>query len=161
MNITRRNFVRAGAVSAFLAGLNLSPARLVFGQKKGATDKGKGAEGFSIPYEAKTDAVFYFAPGTFTPYLNSTFRVSRGRDVSFDATLVEVFDNQAQALRRKVKTHQGQCFTLTFRAGERDTVSQGTYQFSHPALGRFALFIVPGKPSADGTVYEAVINHLP
>jgi hypothetical protein len=148
--------VRAGAVSALFAGLNLSPAKLIFGQQKSAL----GASGFAIPYEAKTDAAFYFSHGTFAPYLNSTFRFSRGKAISFDATLLEVFDYQAQARTRKTQTHDGECFSLKFRAGERDTVSQGTYKFVHPALGSFSLFIVPGTPSAEGMTYTAVINHL-
>lgn len=157
MNLSRRKFVRAGAVSALLAGLNLSPAKLIFAQQKIAPGKGV----FAIPYEAKTDAVFYFSHETFTSYLNTSFRIATlAKGVAFDATLVQVFDYQAQARARKTKTHDGECFSLTFRAGERDTVSQGTYKFVHPALGRFSLFVVPGTPSADGITYEAVINHL-
>jgi hypothetical protein len=149
--------VRAGAVSALFAGLNLSPAKLIFGQQK----RTSGAGGFAVPYEAKTDAVFYFSHETFAPYLNTTFRIAtRAKGAAFDATLVQVFDYQAQARARKTKTHDGECFSLTFRVGERDTVSQGTYKFVHPALGRFSLFVVPGTPSASGMSYEAVINHL-
>ncbi|MCA1633542.1 MAG: hypothetical protein LC802_07450 [Acidobacteria bacterium] len=155
MNLTRRNFLRAGTVSALLAGLNLSPARRVFGQTKS-----RGGGGFAIPYEAKIDPAFYFTRETFAPYVGSSFRLTtRAKGAAFDMTLVSVFDFQAQARARKSKTHGGECFSLTFRAGERDTVSQGTYKFSHAALGRFSLFVVPGK--ADGaTTYEAVINHL-
>jgi hypothetical protein len=156
MNITRRTFVRAGAVSAVFAGLNLSAPKVIFGQQKSAP----GAGGFVVPYEAKTDAAFYFTHETFAPYLNTTFRLSRGKAISFDMTLIEVFDYQAQARARKTQTHAGECFALTFRAGERDTVSQGIYKFVHPALGRFSLFIVPGKPSADGVTYAAVVNHF-
>jgi hypothetical protein len=157
MNCSRRNFLRAGSVSALFAGLSLSPAKIIFGQQK-TTQAGKGS--FAIPYEAKTDAVFYFTHETFAPYVNSTFRLSLGKVALFDATLIKVFDYQAQARTSKVQTHDGECFLLTFRAGERDTVSQGTYKFVHPALGRFSLFIVPGVSSAEGTTYEAVINHL-
>jgi hypothetical protein len=157
MNISRRKFVRAGTVSALLAGLSLSSAKSIFGQKQ----KSPGVGGFALPYAAKTDPVFYFSRETFAPYMNTTFRIaSRQKGAAFDATLVEVFDYQAQAHARKVKTHEGNCFALTFRAGERDTLSQGTYKFVHPALGSFSLFVVPGKPSADGTTYEAVVNHL-
>lgn len=156
MTLSRRNFLRAGTVSALLAGLNLSPANLVFGQTK---SRGKGE--FAVPYEAKTEPTFYFTHETFAPYLNSTFRLStRAKGVAFDATLVAIFDFQAQARARKAKTHGGECFALTFRAGERDTVSQGTYKFSHAALGRFSLFVVPGSTDNGATTYEAVINHL-
>jgi hypothetical protein len=156
MNLPRRNFLRAGTVSALLAGLSLSPARRVFGQTM-ARDAG----GFAVPHEAKTDPMFYFTRESFEPYMNSTFRITSRAKTTFEATLVGVFDYQAQALARKTKTHKGECFALTFRAGERDTVSQGTHKFSHGALGRFSLFIVPGRVDKEGrTIYEAVINHF-
>jgi hypothetical protein len=156
MSLSRRKFLRAGAVSALFAGLNLGLAKLAFGQTKS-----RGAGGFAVPYDAKTEPMFYFTRETFAPYLNSTFRLStRAKGVTFDATLVSIFDYQAQARARKAKTHAGECFALTFRAGERDTVSQGTYKFSHAALGRFSLFVVPGRQEAGGATYEAVINHL-
>jgi hypothetical protein len=161
MNITRRKFLRVGSISALLAGVNLSPARIIFGQQKGAS-LGKGS--LAIPYEAKTDPVFYFTPDSFASYVGSTFRVSRGKGIAFDATLVAVADLKAQtqararAFRAEVQT--GQCFALSLRAGERDTLSQGTCKIAHAALGHFSLFIVPGSSSADGTSYTAVINHL-
>lgn len=137
--------------------MSLSPAKLIFGQEKNRPAS-KGS--FAIPYEAKTDAAFYFTHETFAPYVNSTFRISRGKAVSFDATLVEVSNYQAQSRTSKVQTQVGECFSLSFRAGERDAVSQGTYKFVHPALGRFSLFIVPSESTAGGTTYEAIINHL-
>lgn len=161
MNTSRRSFLRLGSISALFAGLNLGAARVAFGQEKGApAAKGPAA----VPYEAKTDPAFYFTPDTFSPYLNSTFRLSRGKGVAFDATLVAVEDTRAQSQAKaralKARVSEGQCFALTFRAGERDTVSQGTLKFNHPALGRFSLFVVPGASSAEGTNYGAVINHI-
>jgi hypothetical protein len=108
--------------------------------------------------------MFYFNHETFAPYLNSTFRLSRGKGIAFDATLVEVSDlrakSQVTARSLKSQARDGECFALTFRAGARDTVSQGTCKLSHAALGRFSLFVVPGAPSADGVTYAAIINHL-
>lgn len=162
MNISRRSFLRVGSISALLAGLNFGTARLAFGQD-GRAPAAEG--GFAVPYEAKTDSAFYFTPDTFSQYLNSTFRLSRGKGMAaFDATLVAVSDlrlkSQAKARAFKSKVYDGQCFSLTFRAGELDTVSQGTMKLSHPALGGFSLFVVPGPPSEDGTHYQAVINHI-
>lgn len=161
MNITRRRFLRVGSISALLAGMNLSPARIVFGQQKGAS-LGKGA--LPLPYEAKTDPVFYFTSDSFAPYVGSTFRVSRGKGIAFDATLVSVTDLQAksQAMARafRAQVQEGHCFALSFSAGARDTVSQGICKLSHPALGRFSLFVVPGATSAEGASYAAIINHL-
>ncbi|MCA1817015.1 MAG: hypothetical protein LC746_11515 [Acidobacteria bacterium] len=161
MSLSRRKFLRAGAVSAVLAGLELNPAKLVFGQQMGA---GAAKGGFTVPYEAKTEAVFYFTHETFAPYLNSTFRLSRGKGIAFDATLVSVSDtaakSQARARAFKSQPREGACFELKFRAGERDTVSQGVFKMNHAALGRFSLFAVPGESTADGTTYTAVVNHI-
>ena len=158
MSLSRRNFLRAGCVSALLAGLELSPAKLVFAQQK------RGQGGFAIPYEAKTQSAFYFTHETFAPYLNSTFRLSRGKGIGFDATLVEVSDlraqSQAKARALKSEVREGACFALTFRAGASDTISQGTCKLSHAALGSFSLFVVPGEPTADGETYTAIINHI-
>jgi hypothetical protein len=131
MSFSRRKFLRAGVVSALLAGLELNPAKLVFAQQK----RLPGAGGFVVPYEAKTEPMFYFTHETFVPYLNSAFRLSRGKGLAFDATLIEVFDLQAKSQAKA-------------RA------------FSHAALGRFSLFVVPGAPSANGMTYTAVINRI-
>lgn len=50
------------------------------------------------------------------------------------------------------------CFSLIFSA-PHPVLPSGTYRFSHPKLGRFALFVSPvGRPAA-GQRYEAVVNH--
>lgn len=161
MKSSRRSFLRLASVSALFAGLNVRAALPAFGQQKGAPGP-KGA--LAVPYEAKTDPAFYFTPDTFSPYLNSTFRLSRGKGIAFDSTLVSVSDlrakSQAKARAFKSQVYEGPCFALTFSAGERDTVSQGICKFNHPALGHFSLFVVPGQSSAGGTHYEAVINHI-
>lgn len=161
MNISRRSFLRLGSISALVAGLNMRAALPAFGQVKGASGL-KGS--FAVPYEAKTDPAFYFTPETFSSYLNSNFRLSRGKGIAFDAALVSVSDlrskSQARARAFKSQVYEGACFALTFRAGERDTISQGICKFDHSALGRFSLFVVPGESSAEGTHYEAIINHL-
>ncbi|HEX8160823.1 MAG TPA: twin-arginine translocation signal domain-containing protein [Pyrinomonadaceae bacterium] len=156
MSLSRRNFLRAGTASTLLAGFTLSPSKLAFGQ-----NGPRNAQPFAVPYEAKIDAPFYFTRDSFAQYLNSTFRLTTRARTAFDATLVGVFDYQAQARARRQRTHAGECFALTFRANERDTVSQGTHRFSHAALGRFSLFIVPVRADEGGqTIYEAVINHF-
>jgi hypothetical protein len=161
MKITRRSFLRVGSVSTIAAGLNLSAARHVFGRDK-VIPAGKGL--IATPYSAKTGPAFYFTPDTFAPYINSTFRLSRGKAATFNATLVAVTDLSAQAQANaqdfKATATQGRCFSLTFRAGERDKVPQGAFTIDHAALGRFVLFVVPGAPAAAGAQYEAVINHL-
>lgn len=156
MNVTRRKFLRAGAVSALFAGLTLAPSKLIFGQKKRTP---------AIP-DAPTggDPVFSFNASTFMPYVGSEFLLAavarRGRATA--ARLERVADLQQDMRERSVATHGGECFSLVFSAPapKRAAPQQATYGVEHAALGRFSLFLVPG-PARDGSVtYEAVINRL-
>lgn len=55
-------------------------------------------------------------------------------------------------------------FTLLFEAPAEAPLAQGTHLLAHPALGEFALFLVPVGPQTDtpGTLcYEAVFNRQP
>jgi hypothetical protein len=54
----------------------------------------------------------------------------------------------------------GECFTLLFRGGTR-AHTQDTYALSHPALGKFKLFLVPvGTDKYGAQGYLATINRL-
>jgi hypothetical protein len=54
----------------------------------------------------------------------------------------------------------GERFSLIFVGPRSPFLAQGTYEFSHPALGSFPLFIVPVGAEADQAQYEAVFNRL-
>jgi uncharacterized protein DUF6916 len=154
MNVTRRKFLRAGAVSALFAGLTLGPSKLTFGQKKH-----KNAPPFPPP---DSDPVFSFNAATFTPYVGTEFLLAAGaRGRRMAARLELVSDLQQDMRDRQVATHGGECFALIFRASAlKRAPGQDVYRVEHAALGRFSLFLVPG-PARDGLVaYEAVINRL-
>jgi hypothetical protein len=50
-------------------------------------------------------------------------------------------------------------FSLFFNGPGEPRLAQSTYEFEHPELGRFPLFIVPGQVRGSTRNYEAVINH--
>lgn len=156
MNVTRRKFLRAGAVSALFAGLTLAPSKLAFGQKKQRKPATPDAP-------TQSDPVFSFNASTFAPYVGSEFMLAataRGRATG--ARLERVSDFQQDLRKRRLATHGGECFSLVFSAPapKRGVPQQATYRVEHAALGRFALFLVPG-PVSDGSVtYEAVVNRL-
>ena len=155
MNVTRRKFLRAGAVSALFAGLTLPPSKLLFAQKK------RKHEGFDIPHESKTDPVFYFNQLTFASYVGTEFKLVTGtRGKGVGVRLTEILDRQKELRDARRSTHEGECFSLFFRGPARKSPSQETYRMEHPALGQFSLFLVPGGERGDGVTYEAVINHL-
>ena len=155
MNVTRRKFLRAGAVSALFAGLTLAPSKLIFGQKK------RKPAAPNAPTESHP--AFSFNASTFAPYVGSEFMLAataRGRGTA--ARLERVSDFQQDMRERRAATHGGECFSLVFSAPapKRAAPQQATYRVEHAALGRFALFLVPG-PVLDGSVtYEAVVNRL-
>ncbi len=49
-------------------------------------------------------------------------------------------------------------FAVVLRGPHAPVLPQRTYQLSHPALGTFALFLVPIGPDAEGMRYEAVFG---
>jgi hypothetical protein len=155
MNVTRRKFLRAGSVCALFAGLGLSPSELVLGQSKRKNPR------FEVPYESKTNPVFYFNRETFAPHVGTDFRFyQKGARKGYGLRLEEVFDRQAQLKARRLRAHDGECFSLYFRGPASKDLPQGSYRMQHGALGVFTLFLVPGRPDSEGVVYEAVINHL-
>lgn len=46
-------------------------------------------------------------------------------------------------------------FSLVFRAPAGPRIADGTYEMDHPALGRFALHLVPAGQDADGASYRS------
>jgi hypothetical protein len=93
---------------------------------------------------------------SFAAYLGQSFRVEGEATAPVDVRLVDVADR-----RPPTGHHGGESFALIFRAPGDQALAQGTYQFSHPVLGPFSLFIVPGLTSPDGANHEAIINRLP
>jgi hypothetical protein len=154
MNVTRRKFLRAGAVSALFAGLTLGPSKLAFGQKKN-----KSTPPFATP---DSDPVFSFNEATFTPYVGTEFTLAAGeRGRSTTARLELVSDLQQDLRERHAVTHGGECFALVFRApAPKRAPQQAVYRIEHAALGRFSLFMVPGVARDGSVAYEAVINRL-
>jgi hypothetical protein len=92
----------------------------------------------------------------FAAYLGQSFRIEGEATAPLDVRLVDVADR-----RPPVGHHGGESFALIFRSLGDQPLSQHTYQFSHPALGSFPLFIVPGVASPEGINHEAIINRLP
>lgn len=159
MNVTRRKFLRAGSACALFAGFALNPPQFALGQLR---RKESGRKGYDIPYESKTDRVFYFNRETFAPHVGTDFRFfQKGARKGYGLRLEAVFDNQAQLKSRRLKAHDGECFSLFFRGPASADLPQATYRLEHASLGEFRLFLVPGRDEQTGSVvYEAVVNHL-
>lgn len=154
MSLARRSFLKTGAKVALTAGVLLKFSGAAFGRD----DSGGTATEFQVPYEAKTDRVYYFNRATFEPHLNTDFYVlSKGRKVGLQ--LVAVEDRRTLSQRRMARPG-AECFALSFRAPELLTEITTIHTLEHAALGSFSLFMTGTEQERAGVSYEAVINHI-
>ena len=143
MGVSRRNFLQLGRVFLAAAAFPVkfwgaSPARL-----------------------AKTVNLASLKMANFQPLVNSSF--SAGSDSStmawFRLLSVEAMNAKAAAAPaagvRRGRSATVDTFALHFQATGED-LPQGTYEFGHPSLGSFPLFVVPSGP----TTYVAIISHI-
>jgi hypothetical protein len=174
MPLPRRSFLKSVTISTLSAGLAFASAKLVFGQglKDGETgpripfgrpvtqvDVG---DYFPVPIEAQQDALFYFRPATFNPYVGDIFQVPNAVGQMITLTLTRVSEYKMKSATRIAtkKTRQPQSFSLTFSAAEPLPPFTSIHRMSHPALGSFDLFLTSHEPESGAFVYVAVFNHL-
>jgi hypothetical protein len=158
MTVTRRKFLRSGALTVFLTGFALSSIPRAFAQQLRKQDP---SQDFLPSFEAKQESTFNFKRETFEPYLNGVFTLSAGAD-SVEATLVSIEDcspNDTKSRKVTKKWRLSSGFVLVFRAQEKLTDLTTIYTVGHGALGKFPLFLTR-RDGPNGTYfYEAVFNH--
>lgn len=90
------------------------------------------------------------------PHVGTAFQVESAPGEGIEVTLIEA------SSRRGAEPFQPGArvpYSLLFRHPRRDLfLAQSTYVFSHPALGRLPIFIVPIGPDAQGMRYEALFS---
>lgn len=149
MPISRRHFLRTGAIVCVAAGAPMSLCTLA-AEGRAA---GKGHE--QLP--GTTPALM--SKAAFAPHLHTAFVIRLEDGQTLPAELIELRDC-GSARQQKANARSGrECFALAFRTAAHPPLAQSTYRLEHRTLGRFDLFIgsVPGKQH--GQVYEAIINH--
>ena len=143
MSGSRRKFLKLGALATLFAAV---PFKSVLGQSWKDRD---GNPGNTPP--AQSDPLANYSESTFRSYLNSVFQLHTNQGI-VAVTLLRVDDMTA--------SKGGECFTLLFRGGSR-AQRQDTYTLVHPALGTFALLLVPSGTDQNGAQgYVATINRL-
>jgi hypothetical protein len=154
MALTRREFVRAGVMSAISAGFILNSARIGFAQKV--------TRASDIPLEARKDPVFSFQPDTFKAYVGGYFEApnARGEMIALQLVSLEVFKLSRTALRLTKKMGDTESFRLLFKAEAELPPFTSIHRIKHPSLGEFSLFLSPRKGANGELFYEAVINHI-
>jgi hypothetical protein len=148
--ITRRNFIQTLGLAA-VAGVSLNLGSTAFGQTLQADDL------FLVPTESMSDPLLSFTSGHFTPFINTDFQIRRaGSRRTETLKLIDVKDFQSKA--NQAKSVQGDSFSLMFSNTRATKLVGQSFEFSHPALGTFTLFLSP--VNKEPNQYEAIINHL-
>jgi hypothetical protein len=158
MPITRRSFLKSGAITVLTTSIAVNAATLAFGQDKQKPDP---ALDFKIPFQAQQSPTFYFKRETFEPYIGGIFRARAGAH-SIEMTLTGVRDctpSAASGKLMKKKARPSDCFALDFRATGTLTDLTTIYDIEHAALGTFALFMTRRDGPHGTYFYEAVFNH--
>ena len=155
MSVSRRSFLRTGAVGALSAGLIFKFSNFAFGQKSAWSNP---ALDFQIPRSRKR-SVFYYSRAMFEPYVGSVFQVRFDRR-TVNLKLVSAKDYQPRSTAVTTgKARSTDCFSLLFRSSDRLPDFSTIHKLEHPALGKFDLFMT-GSKGGDKMFYTAIINHV-
>jgi hypothetical protein len=147
MSIPRRKFLKTGIMVAALAGIPLKEA--ISFQRSGNPH--------GLNSALQIDELGFFNMSTFTPYVNTKFRIYQSSANSIVVTLVKVEDLAAASGRKSASG--GECFSLQFTGPRTKQFKQNTYKIEHPALGTFHMFVTPISRNTNGVInYEAIIN---
>jgi len=150
MTMPRRNFLRDAFSSTLSIGLLLAASRASFSQQ--GTSAG-------MPLEAQKDPVFSFAASTFEPYVGDIFTAPNARGESVELKLVKLQKHEPRNRLTKM-ARATKSFSLQFKASDELPPFTSIHTISHPALGKFDLFLTRRKTEEGDLFYEAVINHV-
>jgi hypothetical protein len=164
MSVTRRKFLRSGAITILSAGLVFRAGAVAFGQDK----KGPGTAValHPIPQQAQREPIFYYTRATFEPYVGGIFTTRGVGGKTVELTLVAVRDRNPKPATAKTArgvvaaSRSMDCFSLLFRSPERLSELTTIYSLQHGALGTINLFMTASEGENGQVFYEAVINHI-
>jgi hypothetical protein len=149
MPISRRHFLRTGAIVCVAAGAPMSLSA-------SAAEERSLGNGHAQP-SGTTHTLM--SKAAFAPHLNSVFFIRLPDGQEIPAELIELRDCGPAPRQKANAPAARECFALAFRTTAQPLLAQNTYRLEHRALGRFDLFIGPVPGKKHGQVYEAIINH--
>ena len=151
MLVSRRKFLKAGALVALASTVPMSAVTSAHGQQRPM----KASTGGQLPPAVYNDPLFYYGKATFTTALKTKFVIQTKGFRGIVLTLAEVKDIGAVPDR---VVEGRECFSLLFRSA--NALKQRAYTLKHDVMGTFDLFIVPLPKDKLSRRYVAVINRL-
>ena len=158
MAISRRFFLRSGALTALATGIALNTNARIFGQGGPPPTN----PGHQIPLSAQQQPSFMFTRATFDPYVGGIFQAPNALGQMVSLTLLSATTNKpADSTRISTRpARDTESFSLMFMAASPLPPFTSIHTISHPALGNFDLFLTPRPQEGGVMLYEAVFNHL-
>ncbi|MGH9905300.1 MAG: DUF6916 family protein [Pyrinomonadaceae bacterium] len=144
MSVSRRRFLRSGAMGALSAGLIFKAGSLVLVADSKSSNSHSRA--------------FDYSRANFESHLGSTFQLRQGKRV-IDLKLVGLRDYQPRSGEKTAKSRSTESFVLAFQAARNLPRSSTAYQLEHAKIGKFDLFMTRSG-SSNRAPYNAVINRL-
>ena len=159
MSLSRRRFIKTGALTALSAGFIFKGGEaLVFGQKSRQvhTDIER------VPYEAQKNPILYYKASTFEAYVGGTFigRDALGRPIELELVRSTPYKIDPKTRLTTARTRETESFSLLFRAQRALPEFSSIQGIEHAVLGNFDLFLKPSRGDNGEIFYEAIINQL-
>lgn len=157
MSVSRRKFIKSGALTALSAGVIFKAAESAFAQKKPLR---RAISKFDVPKEAQQNPILYYDRATFEPYVGGTFIGRDARGGAIELELLRVTGNKPTSRTiTKGPSRDTESFTLTFNASKALPEFTSIHVIEHPVLGKFDLFLQRAGDNSQ-VLYQAVITHL-
>ena len=130
MPISRRFFLKSGALTAIAAAVALKSQTLTFAQMG-------TSQGFQIPLVAQQQPTYMFTRETFAPYVGGIFQAPDARGRMISLTLLSATANRPSTATKisTSKAIETDSFSLMFKAARALPEFTSIHQVSHPALG--------------------------
>ena len=152
MSVSRRRFLRSGAMAAVAVGVLKSPVQAL---------ASKSQNYFQVPFAAGQNAGFHYARSAFEPYIGEIFKGhdELGMVVKLKLDRVTGYTPNPRTRITTAQPLRTDCFSLSFEASRELPPTSTTYAIEHPKLGTFSLFLK--RADVKGQIYyEAVIHRL-
>jgi hypothetical protein len=161
MKLPRRSFLKRAVWSTLSASLTITSLQSALAQKPA---RGRvsviNQPDMQVPAESLRDPILMFTRATFDPYVGGIFEAPNALGEMIELTLVSVKSfSTTQASKFKAESDSSDSFALTFSASAPLPEFTSIHNISHPALGKFNLFLTPRTGDEGQLLYEAVFNH--
>ena len=159
MTVSRRKFVKVGAMMGLSGITALKGAARVFGQQQSAAQEGL----FTVPVSQAE--LVPLTEMTFNAHIGTRFRIYTTPLTAISLELIKVTRRPAPSKDRSVnersaKTPNIECFSVVFRGPRKIALESKTYRVQHDQMGAFDVFIAPVDDHKKQRRYEAVFNRV-